>query len=125
MTNDEKNRAIAEWLEPHEMLPPPREPVIMDNQLVSLRGAWVCEMGYETGDIPTWYPRDFYRDEAANALVLEKLPEVGLHRDGEKWAIGLVWNQTGWKRYADRKTAICEAALAFIGSRRERGWSGE
>lgn len=68
------NRQLAEWLEPFASLPPATEPSIMDQQLVSPRGAWICEMVYEDGDKPFWRPRNFYIDETANAMIVEKTP---------------------------------------------------
>ena len=62
---------------------------------------------------------DFFTSEEANALVLEAMPKVGLHRNEDgSWAIGIVWNNCGWlDPFADRKTAICEAFLAMLEER--------
>lgn len=99
MTRDEKNRKIAEWLG-------------------DLRG-YDCQMK----------PLDFFTDEAANALILDKMPQPSLikwqHRiyNGRfYWAcMSDINNRSTEVEDPDRKTAICEAALKLIEKPKEQG----
>lgn len=72
------------------------------------------------------YP-DFFRDEAANAMLLDKLPpdtvihfKCGLQHDTCRIGVPIrpnpqtQINHRNWTEDKDRKTAICLAALAMI-----------
>lgn len=99
MTKDEKNRKIAEWL------------------------------GWTQGSDGLWIPPhddhyneplpDFFTDESASALVLEKLLQIeglALHmmiRDG-RLQFTVFRDDMGTEYKTDRKTAIAEAALKLI-----------
>lgn len=90
MTREEKNRKIAEWIG-------------------DLRG-YSCQMK----------PLDFFTDEAANALALEKLcahfPYFSITFQKERIEIeasGVVGG-FAFEYEMDRKTAIAEAALKLI-----------
>lgn len=126
----ENCRKIALWLEPM----PDYEPKVTGHiglstmtDRTTLTEAWNWDFVLQR-----WLPRDFYRDEAANALVLEKLAQLcidkdhyfGLRYDGTpEWIASRMrdygdGNADMPKRpvavHADRKTAIVLAALKFI-----------
>lgn len=130
MTKDEKNRQIAEGLFGWKMIEgyhPEIDGPRSDPGRWHLRRRWIldgkpmaCE---ECGDFP-----DFHTDEAANALVLEKMPrgQVSFH-PAKFYLDGKLKTESHWvclpnfvdDKYLyvsnpDRKTAICEAALKFI-----------
>ena len=105
---DENNRLIARWL------------------------GWTYESGSKD-EFPGWYggpyqycgPHkinlpDFYTDEAANALLLEKMatiyPDEYIHLEHLKYIGWTILSCHGYKgvTHADRKTAIVNAALALI-----------
>ena len=58
-------------------------------------------------------PPDFYTDESANAMLLEAMPYAHLVRlEAQLWScMAYEWHQTVLD--ADRKTAICEAFIAW------------
>ena len=89
MTNDEKNRKIAEWL-------------------------GFTQWSRHTGQKPV---PDFYTDEEASALVLEKMPRGTISRqDNGQWecSVNAFLHGPYIRNQEDRKTAICEAALKLI-----------
>ena len=79
---------------------------------------WVGPPGYK--DILSLEPLDFYNDEAANALLLEKMatiyPDEDIHLEHLKYIGWTILSCHGYKgvTHADRKTAIVNAALALI-----------
>lgn len=119
------NRVLAGWIEKE----PTKTTVPLPHNLNhSMNHAWLfnhwfCE----------WSPRDFYRDEAANAMLLEKMWSAGVQvRCHRTWSEN-GWQLCGWQVWyyevindkgverldeivedRDRKTAICNAALALI-----------
>ncbi len=88
-TQEEKNWVIAEWL---------------GKKFYGARGQEI--------------EPNFYQDEAASALILEKMPQGmvwSYFMDGQKrWGCECDLNHTGRNWHADRKTAIAEAALLLI-----------
>jgi len=106
MTREEKNRAIAEWLGGFGPVPCPEGGC----------ESYVCRKGYHPGkSIP-----DFFTDEAANALLLEKM-KIGSQsvllnwgEDDDLWECSFIPYERIAAHSKDRKTAICEAALRLI-----------
>lgn len=111
MTKEEKNRVIAEWLEP--MVPPlsNRRPMHCGG---SPKDAWIGSADHE------WEPSDFFTDESASALILEKMPCPKVMRVHESlWSCSPNWPLIGTPEgiiagHEDRKTCIAEAALKLI-----------
>lgn len=130
LSKKKKNLAIAEWLEPcptWERNCRGRSPI----------GAWERRRLREWRDGKAqgyWddQPCDFLTDEAANALILEKMHDRGVQlRSQYEWIDGK--QRFDWRVYyfvpvgdcgaqslyhiaahQDRKAAICEAALKLI-----------
>jgi hypothetical protein len=122
MTKEEKNRKLAEWLEPLSSLP--NEDDSEEMQAYESE-AWIAtfRLSRVTGmHVPSWEPRDFYTDEAANALLLDRLLSEGCPPDdlptNFKWAwqwVGqLIMREIQFHQNNDRKTAICEAVLKLM-----------
>jgi hypothetical protein len=75
--------------------------------------------------LDSWESIDFYADEAASAMLLEKMPLVNLGRGGDfrngktaihgDWSVSCIENV--YVVNVDRKTAIAEAFLKWM----ERG----
>jgi hypothetical protein len=102
MTREENNRKLAEWLGWREAA-------------VDAAGLLRFWFNKDGRDVPSI---DFYTDEAANALLLEKMPQPKLVKIGDSWGVQPQLRYGGdhtWN--ADRKTAICEAALKLIESK--------
>jgi hypothetical protein len=125
-TREEKCSQLAEWIEPFDSL----EPGVTDGVFFSKRNAWICVCDYESGDVPTWKPRNFYDSEEASALLLDKMPyallkhaSTGRHRPPymawECWPNPTANGNYGHVRHEDRKTAIAESALKFIEGREQ------
>lgn len=73
MANEQKNRWIAEKLEPFESLP-----ALRDEEWSGVGSplcAWAGISDYGEGDIPKWVPRNFIADPAMTVMLLEKLRE--------------------------------------------------
>lgn len=124
MTRDEQNRAnerIANWLEPMSSLPNEDD---SEEMQAYESDAWIAtfRLSQETGmHVPSWQPRDFFTDESANALVLEKMPAAELYKhppDHEAseagWRCRPDWGLDFAVYHTDRKTAIALAALMLI-----------
>ncbi len=111
-TQEEKCRVIAEWLEPK-----PTSPKQRGQSVRSSGGAWIAYTG-------GWQAADFYRDESASALILEKMPLAKLVNDPKHggWMCESDWRffHNG-ALHADRKSAIAEAALRLIELRKGEG----
>lgn len=128
----EKNRLLAEWLEPMPDGPDTLQIMAaIRSELYSPLKAWECD-GHGDPIVWAWHPRDFYLSEEASAMVLEKMlmPLVKKVSTGRRIAPHMAWecwpNPTASGNYdhvrnVDRKTAICEAALALIESAKEKG----
>lgn len=115
---DEKNRKIAEWIEPLSSLPNEDD---SEEMRAYESAAWIAtfRLSKVTGmHVPAWEPQDFYTSEEASALVLEKMLQPCVFRcaPGGQWAC--CWNMAGQADEiaiaVDRKTAIAEAALKRI-----------
>lgn len=111
MTEREENsRILAEWLEPKPDYTP-------DKSSHSKMRAWVYVWGLPYPGDGGWKPADFYTDETANAMLLEKMPRPVLRRweksgnDPEMWACSPDNYKLATKLDPDRKAAICAAAL--------------
>ncbi len=112
MTRDEKNRKIAEALEPMPLRP--EEYVRTANRVAFSRlGFWAHEFGKRE-----WTPvHNFYLSEEDNALVLEAMPhpELSKRNDGIWWCIADYYDPKSLQyKNTDRKTAICEAFLVML-----------
>lgn len=122
LTRSEKNRKIAEALEPHQSV---FDWAIANPKLNKLlrqpspKGAWILRNLANVLE-----PCDFYADEPANALVLEAMlsqEDIALHfmkRNGRLQltlfrGIHGINADAGTEFYGDRKTAICEAFLKW------------
>lgn len=125
MTKEEKNQRLCEWLGYLKPTKDETEKALRERRYELRR--WTL---HRTSNAPIerfssyyWTPPDFYSDEAANALLLEKMREFGnvtLH-GANGWGVSTgyireggvaIW--TGPSHSQDRKTAIAEAALLFI-----------
>jgi hypothetical protein len=102
VTREEKCRKVAEWL---------------GYVAVDCRIEYHGPRCWRFNDQHILRLPDFYSDEAANALVLEAMPEHTKLMRGTQWAIE-IWNGTRWITASDpdRKTAIVEACLKLIES---------
>ena len=120
LTRSEKNKKIAEALEPLAKAKLKRSNGVVTTEA----GIWTAGAGWNSlpeARVKYFHPAfDFYTDEAANAMVLEAMPAVELYRhppdsDAGIWRCrpdcGLDDNTV----HPDRKTAICEAFLKWIG----------
>ena len=110
-TKDEKNRAIAEWIEPCPTGQPWTIPML------SAKCGWtnstpaICDGRH----VYTWVPRDFYTDEAASALLLDKFID-----DMAAPKTTNLFDYIAGRRLLreKRRAAIAEAALKLIESER-------
>jgi hypothetical protein len=76
-----------------------------------------CVEGCYWGDDAGGQPPDFYSEETANAMVLEKMPCPTLMRTTDRWicdANAADHLADTCRSDLDRKTAICEAAVKLI-----------
>ncbi len=123
LTKDEKNRIIAEWLEPK---PVSKGTATCRGDLSVAGGAWQWSGQNYSRPNPAgfWEPRDFYTSEDASAVILEKMSAtnayVWLEWDINEWCV--TWLPTTSEdqdppteySHRDRKAAIADAALALI-----------
>ena len=109
---DENNRKLAEWVG-----------WTTGNVLVvNTRGNPGLVAGWWNPQHDSWSEHlpDFLHDEAANALLLEKMatiyPDEYIHLEHLKYIGWIILSCHGYKgvTHADRKTAIVNAALALI-----------
>lgn len=81
MTKDEKNRALAEWLEPK-----PDSSRCAD---IAWRSTW--HNAYHVNHGWTHAPLDFYLSESASALLREKMPEPNIWLESERGVEPKIW----------------------------------
>ncbi len=121
----EKNRKLAEWLEPLSSFSAGWQETPENCGGYEATGSvmWYSPLRawtYTEKNYMDWQPRNFYTDEAANALLLERMtePHVWKNPDGT-WtcepnnsagAIDSEIIESG----PDKRTAICEAALKLM-----------
>ena len=120
MERDENNRKLAEWL---------------GWKANDSRTRWhspECQRDETPASMCNGKVPDFYTDESANALLLEKMPQPVLQKvfsndpdlpDGDfNWFCFNDCDGTGISVKAkDRKTAIVNAALAYIQAKEKEG----
>lgn len=119
MTDAEKFRLVAEWLEPMPTLPPYH--ILMDSKVVSKLRAWKWD--YPEG---SWQPADFLHDESANALIVDKM--LLLH-----WVMTFIADERGVRLYMERSlepnwftgptvrmSAIVDAAIQLIAAEKRK-----
>lgn len=124
MTNDERTRRIAEFLEPEPPWWPQAWPY-------SPMKAWEMKrqpmQAVGTIGEHRWYARDFFTDESANALLLEKMPRPELLVEREYVSGARLWYCSAYDRHDPReatgrnkyrKTAVVLAFEAWMQSRR-------
>lgn len=137
MTDAEKCRAIAMWLEPMPTTTEWRSvwskawKWLPNIQIVGCQN-WVgyCEVEVDNG---SWQPADYLHDESANARVLDAMPEPDLYVESSKgqpkvWGCNPDIMQEGpdknpgyaFAMHADRKTAIVDAALQLIAAEKRK-----
>jgi hypothetical protein len=110
---EEKNRKLAEWL--GAVGPMPRYlPQLGDTTCVLDTPVWRWNWASKS-----WEPRDFYTDESASALLLEKMKpvQVVIYETFTQVYKTVIDNEPQYGPFADgndRKTAIAEAALKLI-----------
>ena len=104
MTRDEKNRKIAEALEPFNSLPQSSELGILDEIIHSPKRAWY----YIRDKEHQWMPCNFYRSEEANALVRT---EVLKNKAALQWLFDEIEVPGSSERWREQ---ICEAYLAML-----------
>jgi hypothetical protein len=120
VTRDEQNRALAEWLTPD---PQGSDP---DGWNATWRNEYFAESGWQ------YSPVDFFADESASALLLDRLASLNamdeIRYGPEEMEIALMVvgkdgvdelkPKHGYERimiaHQDRKTAIALAALVLI-----------
>lgn len=108
----ENNRRLAEWVG-WKYIPLDWD---SDGRITGPVGRWRDLDGH-----PRLDPPDFYESEAANAMLLEKMPPLTtLWSYGPQayWVVGdspFNGDHRGvLAKHTDRKTAICNAALALL-----------
>lgn len=127
MSKEDNNRKLAEWL---GFLKPDRDETeaALQDRCYELRH-WTLHRHsgapIENFSLYFWTAPDFYVSEAANAMLLEKMPNPKVMADRKK--DGTLWLcKSDWRfwhngaEHADRKTAIILAALALIEAQREK-----
>jgi hypothetical protein len=112
MREDEKNARISDSIEPIVSLPMPYD----------TKYRWTPLMCWHSDGTPlTWQPRSWHTDETASAILLERMPEVGLSHNAQRGGWFCDPDQDDSKMIshfnADRKTCIRDAYLAMIESR--------
>ena len=109
MTREEKNRKLAEWLEPEPTTLP--DPKCWTQRLVDLK----------YGIMGEWQPRNFFTDESANALLRSRLAR-------EAKVLRIIITQSGYTtiiagsetapdaayEHSDYMTAIGETCIKWI-----------
>lgn len=107
------NERISAWFEPK----PKREPYSFNDE--STHKVWVpvLKKWHSFQHELKWVAIRWDTDEAANARLLDVMPEVDLTRDGQGWRCDPYDNtELGTSTYdPDRKTAIVLAFCKFAG----------
>lgn len=107
MKQQQINEAISAWFEPK-----PTKNAYGNYVARSPKGAWIHYSQY--GD--NWQPLNYFTDEAANARLLEAMPQPLLERvGGPRWRCEYHSDDDCLARHQDRKTAVVLAFCKFAG----------
>ena len=125
VTKAEKNRLIAEWIEPMPNGYTRKADLYGRTDI----GAWLWreDLGQWDHRKGRWIAADFYAAEAASALALEKMPEPELWLESQAGDPQKMWgckpdmnDRYGISFNADRKAAIAEAAYRVAMKAKEK-----
>ena len=144
VTKAEKNRLIAEWIEPMPtdsgrgpffgtsasplgawFWTPKWEHVFKQcpahlGDFNNIRASW-CTFCNPQVDNGSWQPADFYVSEVASALIIEKARMNIVSYACGKWYAGADYNDERWHYVdLDRKTAIAEVAYQVAEAHKEK-----
>lgn len=128
MTHTEKesiNRKIAEWLEPTQILSDALPVSKIRAGASSPLGCWkVKAIRHELLMPWEWRPRDFFTDEIANAMLLDRMPEPQLWLESAKdkpklWGCtaDMMSKELDAAFDSDRRTAVVLTFLAWMESK--------